>query len=168
MWEDRSHFWIRPGQHFEAFLLQRKIIISSCLGPSKPASKCRLWTGWGGGEMQQTSGRGIPTRRHCFISPHLQMDDIFSLFSKFFQHLAFLNGWSSPYSSTSFDIWCSLNVPPSAHVVQCKKQEQRHTKIWWFYERKGKALIGSWQVWSEHTNSGLGVNALIAGWKWTC
>ncbi len=68
---------------------------------------------------------GTPTHRHFVIFPHLQMDDIFSLFSKFFQHLAHFNGWSfSPYSSASFDIWCSPN-DPSAHVVQYKKQQQK-------------------------------------------
>jgi hypothetical protein len=33
---------------------------------------------------QQTMGGGTPTHHHLVISPHLQMDDIFSLFSKFF------------------------------------------------------------------------------------
>jgi hypothetical protein len=73
------------------FLLQRKIIISSSLGPAKLASKRQRGEGVGRC-YQQTPGRETPTCHHFVISPHLQTDDIFSLYSKFFQHPANLNG----------------------------------------------------------------------------
>ncbi len=41
-WEDHSHFWIWPGQrNLAAFLIQRKNIISSCLGPCKAMLRIR-------------------------------------------------------------------------------------------------------------------------------
>ncbi len=108
-WEDCSHFCIRPDQcNLVSFLLQRKIIISAC--PARPASKRQLWVGWGGGEMQTPGQRDSHPSPFCCFS-HLWKDDIFSLFSKIFQHLAHLNGWSSsPYSSAPFELRCSLTV----------------------------------------------------------
>ncbi len=47
--EDCSHFWIWPAQHnLAALLFQRKIIVSSRLGPAKDAIERQLRAGWGG------------------------------------------------------------------------------------------------------------------------
>jgi hypothetical protein len=115
-WEACSHFWIWPDQrNLASFFLQRKS--SSLLVWALPSR--RAYANFGPGERlgrcyQQMSSRGISTRRHLVISPQFQSDDIFSLFSKFFQHLAHLNDWSS---SASFDIWCSLNRGESLREI---------------------------------------------------
>ncbi len=102
--------------------------------------------GWGLGRCyQQMTGGETPTHRHFVISPYLQTDDIFSLFSKFFQHLAHLNGWSSPYFSASFDILWSPNGPSAQVIVQYKKQQQRYTVCCRYFDP-----LFIYQVKNEH------------------
>jgi hypothetical protein len=64
----------------------------------------------------QTLGRGTPTRRHFVIFPHLQRDDIFPLFSKFFQHLAHLIGTVS--REFLLLIFFLNQLPPSPTLLQ--------------------------------------------------
>ncbi len=121
-WEDRSHFWIRPGKCNLAAFFKRKIIISSRLGPAKAASKRWLWAGWGGAEMLVANAgrRDSQPSPFCYFSPPSNGWYFLSLFSKFFQYLVHLNNWSSsPYSPASFDIWCRPNGPSrSCSTVQ--------------------------------------------------
>jgi hypothetical protein len=103
-WKDHSHFWIWCGQrNLAIFLLQNKIIISSCLSPTRPASKCQLWAGWGGGEMLSANAvhRDSHPSPFCYFSPSpnvwyislfsLKSFNIylifFSIFFCIFQHL---------------------------------------------------------------------------------
>ncbi len=78
----------------------------------RPCQACHQTPTLGPGEGV---GRCYPTCPHLVISPHLKQM-IYSLFS-INSSTSGPSGWSSsPYSSASFDKWCSPNGP-SAHIV---------------------------------------------------
>ncbi len=110
--------------------------------PSVLNRSCRrLRAGWGGGEMLSANAgrKDSHPSPFCYFSPPSHR---WYFLSFFFQHLAHLNGWSSPYSSASFDIWWSPNGP-SAHVLQYKKQQQQTLYVSTCEEDVKKALLPS-------------------------
>jgi hypothetical protein len=118
-WEDRSYFWIWPGQcNLAAFLFQRKfrkLIAFFGLGPASDAVGRCPWAGWGGGEVLPENagqGGGDPTRCHFVLFPIFKGMIIFLFSLKSYDFWSVLMADLLCIFLPLVDIFCPLRHSP--------------------------------------------------------